>query len=80
MTDGPVVRLSVKLPEAGAANRRRSSVPVSSRGRIRADGHLDHEHGERKELYATLRFLAVSLAVLAVILFITLYMRQWMQN
>lgn len=48
-----------------------------SRGRIRADGFIDHGHTERKELFLTLRVLAVFLAVMAVILFVALYMKQW---
>lgn len=51
---------------------------MSGRGRVRADGFLDQEYGERKELYGTIKVLAVSLAALAAILFVTLYLKQWM--
>lgn len=60
--------------------RRRSEPLAGGRGRIRADGNLDHDYSERKELFGTLRVLAVGLAVMAVILFITLYMKQWMSH
>jgi hypothetical protein len=53
---------------------------AGGRGHVRADGFLDHEYNERKELYGTLRVLAVSLLVAAVILFITLYLRDWMMK
>lgn len=45
---------------------------------MRADGYLDQEYGERKELYGTIKVLAVSMAVLAVILLVTLYFKLWM--
>jgi len=68
-----------KVPAAGNPPRhRRSQSATPGRGSIRADGYLDHDHSERKELFVTLRVLAVSMAVLAVILFVTLYMKQWM--
>ena len=57
---------------------RRSQDVLAGRGRVRADGYLDHEYTERRELFGTLRVLAVSLAVLAVIFFVTLYLRHWM--
>ena len=47
-------------------------------GSIRADGYLDHDYHERREIVVTLRVMAVSPALLAVILFVTLYMKQWM--
>jgi xanthine/uracil permease len=53
---------------------------IAGRGSVRADGFLDHEYNERRELFGTLRVIAVALAVLAVILCITLYMRQWMAS
>ena len=46
--------------------------------RIRADGFLDHEYNERKELYKTLKVLAFFVAVAGVVLIVTLYMRTWM--
>ncbi|MEP2777132.1 MAG: hypothetical protein ABJQ29_14770 [Luteolibacter sp.] len=72
--------LDVQLPTKSALQQRRSRSVVSGRGRIRADGYLDQEYGERKELYGTIKVLAVSLSVLALILFITLYMKQWLAN
>ncbi len=48
------------------------------KGRVRADGYLAHEYNERRELFGTLRILVLFLAVAAVILFVILYMRQWM--
>jgi len=45
---------------------------------MRADGYIDHDYSDRKELYGTLRVLAVFAAVGAVILLVFLYMRQWM--
>jgi hypothetical protein len=51
---------------------------TGGRGRVQADGFLDHEYNERKELFGTLRVLATFLAVAAVILFVTLYLREWM--
>lgn len=50
------------------------------RGRIRADGYLDHDFNERRELSGTLRVLAVSLAVMAFIAIVILYMQQWMTD
>ena len=78
MQDTPARPLSTKLPEPGAQRKRRHDSAIGGRGRVRADGYLDHEYNERRELFGTLRVLAVSLAVLAVILFITLYLRHWM--
>ena len=69
---------ATRLPEKSAAEQRRSRSVVSGRGRVRADGFLDQEYGERKELYGTIKVLAVSLAALAAILFVTLYLKQWM--
>lgn len=77
LQDAPPKTVHAKIPDSGS--RRRQTV-TSGRGRMRADGYLDHEYGERKELFGTLRVLAVTLAVLAVILFVTLYMRQWMSK
>lgn len=65
-------------PVQAATRRRRKENVIGGRGRVRADGYLDHEYNDRRELFRTLRLLAVSLAVLAVILFITLYLKQWM--
>ncbi|MBG7608095.1 MAG: hypothetical protein IZT59_08735 [Verrucomicrobia bacterium] len=68
-----------KALAANVAPRKRCSQSATSgRGSIRADGYLDHDHNERKELFVTLRVLAVTLAILAVILFVTLYVKQWM--
>ena len=71
--DAPAKALEVNIPQ----RKRRSQPATSGRGSIRADGYLDHDHNERKELFVALRVLAVTLAVLAVILFVTLYMKQW---
>ena len=71
---------AVHVPEPGSSRRRKSGNVIGGKGRVRADGFLDHEYNERRELFGTLRVIAVSLAVLAVILFITLYMRQWMNG
>ena len=80
-TDGPAINLSARvgLPSKGSRSRSRAGSN-SSRGRIRADGFLDHNFNERRELFGTLRVLAVALAVLAVILFVALYMKQWIEN
>jgi len=67
-----------EISTRGRNNRPRGGG--STRGRIRADGFLDHDFNERREVFATLRVLAVALAVLAVILFITLNMKQWIEN
>jgi phage FluMu protein Com len=67
------------LPVAPAADAGRSTRGAKARGsRIRADGFLDHEYNERKELYKTLRVLAFFVAVAAVVLVVTVYMRTWM--
>ena len=76
--DSPAKPLSGKLAQPGVMRKRSHGNAIGGRGRVRADGYLDHEYTERRELFGTLRVLAVSLAVLAVILFITLYLRQWM--
>jgi len=76
MQDAPAKTLAANI----GPRKRRSQPATSGRGSIRADGYLDHDHTERKELFLTLRVLAVTLAVLAVILFITLYMKQWMMK
>ena len=73
MSSAPAKTLSANV----SPTKRRSPARSPGRGSIRADGYLDHDHLERKELFATLRVLAVTLAVLAVILFVILYMKQW---
>lgn len=78
MQEFPATTLRAKLPQVGTQRKHRHGNVIAGRGRVRADGYQDHEYNERRELFGTLRVLAVSLAVLAVILFITLYMRQWM--
>ena len=78
MQDSPAKSLSGKLPQPVAMRKRSHGDAIGGRGRVRADGYLDREYTERRELFGTLRVLAVSLAVLAVILFVTLYLRQWM--
>lgn len=70
--------LDVRLPSKSTSEQKRSRSIVSGRGRVRADGYLDREYGERKELYGTIKVLAVSMAVLAVILLVTLYFKLWM--
>lgn len=74
----PLKGLDARLPAKSAPERRRNKSVVGGRGRVRADGFLDHDYGERKELYGTIKVIAVTLAVLAVILFVTLYLKQWM--
>ncbi len=69
---------NVRLPDPAASAKRRSPTITGGKGRVRADGYLDHEYSERKELHATLRVMAVSLAVLAIIFFCILYMKEWM--
>ena len=64
------------VPEPGFRRKRRSQNVIGGRGRVRADGFLDHEYNERRELFGTLRVLAVSLAVLALILFVIFHMRK----
>lgn len=71
----PVAAASVNPP-----TKRRMQPLAGGRGHVRADGFLDHEYNERRELFGTLRVLAVSLLVAAVILFITLYLRDWMMK
>ncbi|MDP4625225.1 MAG: hypothetical protein NWT08_08815 [Akkermansiaceae bacterium] len=70
--------LSARLPSKTTSEHKRSKSIVGGKGSIRADGYLDQDYGERKELYGTIKVLAVSLAVLAAILFVTLYLKQWM--
>ena len=65
-------------PDATPPARKRRESVTSGRGRMRADGYIDHDYSDRKELYGTLRVLAVFAAVGAVILLVFLYMRQWM--
>lgn len=72
--------LSLNALAHASSRRRRSATVTSGRGRVRADGYLDHEYNERREMFGTLRVLAVSLAVLAVIMFIVLYMRHWLAS
>lgn len=60
--------------------KKRIETLAGGRGHVRADGYLDHNYTERKELYDTLRVLAVFAVVGAVILFVFLYMRQWMSQ
>jgi xanthine/uracil permease len=69
---------NAQVSEPGSSQKHRSQNVIGGRGSVRADGYLDHEYNERRELFGTLRVIAVSLAVLAVILFIALYLRQWM--
>jgi hypothetical protein len=73
----PAKVLEASVPSSGSSRKRRSQNLDGGRGNIRADGYLDHNHNERRELFGTLRVLAVSLAVLAVILFVALFMKQW---
>ena len=73
----PDPQVGSSLPAKSDPKRRRG-VSVSGKGRVRADGYLDHEFNERKELHTTIKILAVTLAVLAVILFITMYLKEWM--
>lgn len=74
----PLKGVDARLPEKSTTGRKQNKSIVNGRGRVRADGFLDHDHVERKELYGTIKVIAVTLAVLAVILFVTLYMKQWM--
>jgi len=67
-----------RTPNAMKGPRRRAQALPSGQGRIRAHGCLDHEGNERRELYSTLRVIAVALGMIAVIIFITLYLEQWM--
>lgn len=71
---------NASLPSKSTSEQRKSKSIVSGRGRVRADGYLDQEYGERKELFGTIKVLAVTLAVLAVILLVTLYLKQWMSH
>lgn len=48
--------------------------------RIRADGYLDHEYNDRKELHRTIRVLAFFLAAGAILLIVTFFMRAQMAN
>jgi len=79
-TDAPLHVLSVGLPVRSDSAKHRKQTVTSGKGSVRADGYLDHDHTERREMFATLRILAVSLAVIAVILFVTLYMKDWMSK
>lgn len=78
MVSTPHAGLGAHASPPKTSRRRRSENIISGRGRVRADGYLDHEFNERREMFGTLRVLAVSLAVAAVILLITLYLRHWM--
>ncbi|MFD2255723.1 hypothetical protein ACFSSA_03460 [Luteolibacter algae] len=75
--DETVRTLNAQLPPVSSGRRRRGQSITSGRGTVRADGFIDHEFNDRRELFVTLRILAVSLAVIAVILFVTLYLKQW---
>ena len=68
---------SVPVHPAEAETRRRQGSK-SGGNRIRADGYLDHEYNDRKELHRTIRVLAFFLAVGAILLIVTFYMRSWM--
>jgi hypothetical protein len=80
----PEIPARVTVPMIPSASnphvKKRMQAPNRGRGRIRADEFLDHEYNERKELFGTMRVLAVFLAVAAVILFVTLYLRDWMMK
>ena len=78
MVNAPQIGSDANASPPQTSRRRKSENVISGRGRVRADGYLDHEFNERRELFGTLRVLAVSLAVVAVILLITLYLRHWM--
>jgi hypothetical protein len=69
---------NIQSPSPAQVRKKRSQPVTGGRGRVSADGSLDHQYSERREFFGTLRVLAVSLAVLAVIFFITLNMHQWM--
>ncbi|WP_411826616.1 hypothetical protein [Luteolibacter sp. AS25] len=60
------------------SQRRKTSDKPIRKGRLSADGFLDHDYNEKRELHGTLKILAITLAVVAVILFVTVYMNQWM--
>lgn len=80
LQSAPAKTLEAKVSTGNSPRKRRPQAVTTGRGSIRADGYLDHDHNERRELFTTLRVLAVFLAVSAVILFITLYMKQWMMK
>jgi hypothetical protein len=73
-------RPDANVAAAGASRRSRNNNATGGRRRVSADGYLDHEYNERRELFGTLRVLAVTLAVLAAILFVTLYLKHWMAS
>ena len=58
--------------------RKQGTKSVSTR--IRADGYLDHEYNDRKELHRTIRVLAFFLAAGAILLIVTFFMRAQMAN
>ena len=67
--------------ETPSRNRKLSSRGGSNvSGRIRAGEYPDHNFNGRRELFVTLRMLAAALAVLALISFVALYMKQWIRN
>jgi hypothetical protein len=72
--------LSLNALAHASSRRRRSASVTSGRGTVRADGFLDHGYNERREMFGTLRVLAVSLAVMALIMFIALYLRHWLAS
>ena len=61
-------------PTTAPRSRRPDSV-TSGRGRIRADGHLDHSHQERKEFAGTLKLIVTVVAVAGIILSVFIWMK-----
>jgi predicted RNA-binding Zn-ribbon protein involved in translation (DUF1610 family) len=67
--------LGTQTPHPFSGDRRRKQPSVIRKGRIQADGYLDHKHIEQKDLFSSLRVFMIFLAAGAVIFFVILFMR-----
>lgn len=56
-----------------AESEKRKHLSSSGKGVLKADSFIDFEHLERRELHATLKVLAISLAIGAIIFLVSLY-------
>ncbi|MGJ8632892.1 MAG: hypothetical protein ACSHX7_03150 [Luteolibacter sp.] len=72
------VTLNAALPAQSVKKKRCSQTVTSGKGRVRADGYLDHDYNDQRELVKTLRLVSICLTVIAVIFFVSLYMKQWL--